>query len=80
MLGGLGSKNPLAPWAKQLLVSVARPDNRRRGNRERIQEARQREKKQREEEWKREEEGILALEESWARLDQERLAHLRAAS
>jgi AraC-like DNA-binding protein len=63
ILGDLDSSNPLAPWAKQLLLSVVRPDNRRRANRARIQEARKLEKQRLEERRKREIERLNALVE-----------------
>lgn len=67
MLGDIGPENPLAPWAKGLLVAVERPDNRRRPNRERIQEARRREKERLEVLHKQEEKRFEKfLEESWA--------------
>jgi len=67
MLGNLGHGNPLAPWAKKLLLSTARPDNRRRSNRKRIKEARKRERERLDEIYKQEEQRFEKfLEESWA--------------
>lgn len=70
MLGDIGPENPLAPWAKQLLVAVERPDNRLRSNRARIQEARRHERERLEQLRKREEERFEEfLEESRAEVD-----------
>lgn len=46
LLGDLGSANPLANWAKELLVSAARPDFRRQPYRRRIRAKRKRERDQ----------------------------------
>ena len=71
LLGDIGPENPLAPWAKQLLVAVERPDNRLRPNRKRIQQARRAERERLEELRKREEQQFEEfLEESWAEADQ----------
>jgi AraC-like DNA-binding protein len=67
MLGDIQSGNPLAPWAKQILPAVERPDNRLRSNRARIHEARRHERERREALRKQEEERHdKFLEESWA--------------
>lgn len=70
MLGNLGHENPLAPWAKNLLLSVARPDNRHRSNRKRIQDARRRESERLEALYRQEEQQFEEFfEESWAEDD-----------
>lgn len=56
LLGDIGPRNPLAQWAKRILVAAERPDNRLRSNRERIQDVRRREREREEEFWAQEEE------------------------
>jgi AraC-like DNA-binding protein len=67
MLGDIKAKNPLAPWAKRLLLAVQRPDNRLRPNRESIYEARREERKRRERLRESDERQLEEmLDQSWA--------------